>query len=87
MAELGIDYSVRLSSFVELDTYVRKYWGLGQALRSDLPTTVNNASTLQVIFTADGTGWSVGIALRLRPTARSEIKLPAHQRSSRLRLA
>lgn len=64
LAELGIDYSVRLSSFVELGTYVRKYWGLGQALRSDLTYTVNNTSAQQAVFTADGTGWNFGIALR-----------------------
>lgn len=74
LAELGIDYSVRLSSFVELGTYVRKYWGLGQALRSDLTYTVNNASAQQAIFTADGTGWSVGVALRYIYGRQHEVK-------------
>ncbi len=50
LAELEIDYSVRISSFVELGTYVRKYWGLEQALRSDLTYTVNRASAQQAIL-------------------------------------
>ena len=74
LAELGIDYSVRLSSFVELGTYIRNYWGLGQALRSDLMYTVNHASAQQATITADGTGWSFGIALRYVYGRQHEIK-------------
>ncbi|WP_420150160.1 hypothetical protein [Spirosoma sp.] len=64
LAEAGIDYAVRLSSFLELGTFVRKYWGFGDALRSEIIYTVNNASEQQSFITANGTGWSFGIALR-----------------------
>jgi hypothetical protein len=64
LAEAGIDYAVRLSTSVELGIYIRKYWGLGNALRSNLDYTINNASQQQSSVVADGTGWSFGVALR-----------------------
>lgn len=64
LAEAGIDYTVRLSSFLELGIYLRKYWGLGDALRSDLTYTINNTSTQQAAITSDGTGWGLGMSLR-----------------------
>lgn len=74
LAELGVDYSVRLSSFLELGCYVRKYWGLSDALRSDLLYTVNNKSDQQAVVTANGTGWGVGIALRYIYGRQHEVK-------------
>ena len=64
LAELGIDYAARLTSFLELGVYVRKYWGLSNALRSDIIYTVNNASEQRSSITSDGKGWGFGIALR-----------------------
>ncbi|MFD2571208.1 hypothetical protein ACFSUS_11235 [Spirosoma soli] len=64
LAELGLDYTTRLSSYLELGFYARKYWGLGNALQSELTYTVNNRSQQQAIMTADGTGWGFGLALR-----------------------
>lgn len=63
LAELGLDYAVRLSTSIELGLYVRKYWGLGDALRSTIDYTVNNASQQQSAIVANGTGWSFGVAL------------------------
>ncbi|UHG89520.1 hypothetical protein [Spirosoma oryzicola] len=64
IAELGLDYAARLSPSLELGGYVRKYWGLGNALKSDLTYTVNNRSTEHATITADGSGWGFGITLR-----------------------
>jgi hypothetical protein len=64
IAELGLEYTTRLSSSLEMSFYARKYWGLGQALQSDLVYTINNTAKQQATITADGTGWGIGIALR-----------------------
>ncbi|WP_246202188.1 hypothetical protein [Spirosoma agri] len=64
IAELGIDYATRLSSWLELGFYVRKYWGLGNALKSNLDYTVNRGSQQQATIVANGSGWGVGVSLR-----------------------
>ncbi|MBD2752770.1 hypothetical protein [Spirosoma validum] len=64
LAEVGVEYAVRLSSFLELGAYARTYWGLGTALRSELTYTINSTSETKATMTADGTGWGFGIALR-----------------------
>jgi hypothetical protein len=74
LAELGVDYSARLSPFLELGAYVRKYWGLSNALRSDLVYTINNKSEQQGVVTANGTGWGFGIALRYIYGRQHEVK-------------
>ncbi|WP_338876514.1 hypothetical protein WBJ53_12780 [Spirosoma sp. SC4-14] len=75
-AELGVDYATRLSSTLELGFYVRKYWGLGNALRSDLTYTVNTTSQQQSAITANGTGWGFGISLRYIYGKQYEVKSP-----------
>ena len=74
LAEAGVDYAVRLSPFLELGCYVRKYWGLGSALRSDLVYTVNNTSEQNASITADGSGWGLGLALRYIYGRQHEVK-------------
>lgn len=74
IAELGIDYSIRLSAALELGFYARKYWGLGQALQADLVYTINNSSTQQATITANGAGWGFGIALRYVYGKQQELK-------------
>ncbi|MFD2936507.1 hypothetical protein [Spirosoma flavum] len=76
VAELGIDYTTRLSPTIELGFYARKYWGLGNALRSDLVYTVNNSAKQQATITADGTGWGFGLALRYIYGRQQEMKKP-----------
>ena len=76
IAELGLDYTTRLASRVEMGFYVRKYWGLGNALQSDLVYTVNNGSKAQATITADGTGWGFGISLRYLYGRQYEVKNP-----------
>lgn len=74
LAELGVDYAVRVSPFIELGFYARKYWGLGTALRSDLIYTVNNISETKSSITADGTGWGFGLAVRYLYGRQHELK-------------
>ncbi len=76
IAELGIDYAARLSPYLELGFYVRKYWGLGNALRSDLVYTVNNRAQQQATIRADGSGWGLGLSLRYIYGKQHEMKKP-----------
>lgn len=76
IAELGLDYTTRLSSNFEMGFYIRKYWGLGNALQSELVYTTNNTATQRATITADGTGWGFGIALRYIYGRQYEIKKP-----------
>ncbi|SOD82884.1 hypothetical protein [Spirosoma fluviale] len=64
LAELGVEYAARLSPQLELGFYMRKYWGLGNALRSDLAYTVNKTSLQTATVVANGTGWGFGASLR-----------------------
>jgi hypothetical protein len=74
IAELGIDYATRLSTRFELGFYARKYWGLGDALKSDLLYTVNNGSQQQATITSNGSGWGLGLALRYIYGRQYEVK-------------
>lgn len=74
LAELGIEYATRLSSSLELGFSLRKYWGLGNVLRSDLTYTVNSASETKSTLTTDGSGWGVNIALRYIYARQHELK-------------
>ena len=76
VAELGVDYSARLSSSLELGFYARKYWGLGEAIRSDIVYTINSATQPQSSIKANGTGWGFGIALRYIYGRQQEVKKP-----------
>ncbi|WP_020605435.1 hypothetical protein [Spirosoma spitsbergense] len=74
LAELGIEYATRLSSSLELAFSLRKYWGMGNALRSDMVYTVNGASETKSTLTANGSGWGLGIGLRYIYARQHELK-------------
>lgn len=79
LAEAGLEYTARLSPFLELGAYVRKYWGLGNALRSDVTYMLNHTAEQQATFMSNGTGWGFGIALRYIYGRQHEVKTPASQ--------
>ena len=64
LAELGLEYAVRLSSRVDLGMYVRKYWGLGSSITTDLTYSVNGQTPQPAVLLGRGTGASFGVALR-----------------------
>ncbi|GAB2536594.1 hypothetical protein GCM10027085_29060 [Spirosoma aerophilum] len=74
LAELGIDYTTRLSSQLEMGFFLRKYWGLGRALQSELLYSVNNTSQQKATITADGSGWGLGLSLRYIYGRQYEVK-------------
>ncbi len=77
LAEAGFDYTTRISSFLELGLYLRKYWGLGNALRSDLTYKVNSGAGQPASVTSNGTGWGFGLALRYIYGRQHEVKKTA----------
>ena len=79
VAEAGVDYTARISSLFEMGFYVRKYWGLSSALRSDLTYRVNRATETTSSITANGTGWSAGISLRYVYSRKREVREPVLQ--------
>ncbi|GAB3940238.1 hypothetical protein GCM10028805_01690 [Spirosoma harenae] len=74
LAEAGVDYTARLSPSFELGGYVRKFWGFGEAIRSDITYTVNKKTEQIASVTANGTGWSFGITLRYIYGKQHELK-------------
>ncbi len=64
MAELGAEYNVRLSNSVDLGFSVRKFWGLGSSIVTNVNYSVNRALVQQAQLQGTGTGMSYGVALR-----------------------
>jgi len=64
MAEVGAEYNVRLSNHVDFGLSVRKFWGLGNSLTTDVTYTVNHSALQQAQLQANGTGMSYGVSLR-----------------------
>ncbi|GAB2560059.1 hypothetical protein [Spirosoma aerophilum] len=78
LAELGAEYNVRLSNSIDLGFSVRKFWGLGNALTTNVTYAVNypntpngniadvgsRTSVQNAQLLGDGTGMSYGFTLR-----------------------
>lgn len=64
LLEVGIEYNVRLSNRFDLGFYGRKLWGFRPSIYTDLTYSENNVQTETSKLTANGTGWSFGLALR-----------------------
>ena len=64
LAELGLEYNVRLSSRVDLGIYARKYWGLGSSITTDLTYSVNGQLPQTATLQGRGSGASFGVSLR-----------------------
>ncbi len=64
MLEVGAEYNVRLTDYLDLGLTVRKYWGLGNSLSTDLAYTVNHGLPQHAQLTGSGSGMSYGLTLR-----------------------
>ena len=64
IAELGAEYNVRLSNAIDLGLSVRKFWGLSNALTTDVTYSINRSSVQQAQLQGAGTGMSYGLTLR-----------------------
>jgi len=69
LAELGLEYSFRLSDWVELGLFGRQNWGLGKALTSTMVYSDKTQAQVATIH-ANGQGTSVGMAIRYTYTAK-----------------
>lgn len=64
LAELGVEYNVRLSNALDLGISARKFWGLTNAITTDVTYTANRAGKQQAQLQGAGSGMSYGISLR-----------------------
>lgn len=64
MAEVGAEYNIRLSNSVDLGFSIRKYWGLGNAVTTNVEYQVNSQPAQRAQLQGTGTGMSYGFTLR-----------------------
>ncbi|MCX6217393.1 hypothetical protein [Spirosoma sp.] len=64
LAEVGAEYNVRLSKVVDLGFSVRRFWGIGNALTTDVTYSINRMAVQQAQLSGSGTGMSYGMTLR-----------------------
>lgn len=64
LAEVGVEYNVRLSSALDLGITARKLWGLGNAITTDVTYTANRMASQQAQLRGTGSGMSFGVSLR-----------------------
>ncbi|AKD56513.1 hypothetical protein [Spirosoma radiotolerans] len=86
LAELGAEYNIRLSNAIDLGFSVRKFWGLSNALTTDVTYAVNypatqsgepnagsRTSVQKAQLLGDGSGMSYGVTLRYTFATRRQL--------------
>ncbi|QKZ12941.1 hypothetical protein [Spirosoma sp. KUDC1026] len=71
--ELGIDYAAPIGKRLMLDVFVRRYWGIGQALESTMVYQSSRGNSQTAAVTANGEGWSLGFGLYYRYATRHQL--------------
>lgn len=88
LAEVGAEYNVRLSSAVDLGFSVRKFFGLGNSITTDVSYVVKQGPVQQARLQGDGTGMSYGTTLRYTFSTRrkmtSVLDVQGRKRSTKL---
>lgn len=74
LLELGLEYNVRLSGRWDMGMVVRRNWGVGNSLATDLTYRINNQPYQTASLRANGNGTTVGLAIRYTYSARYNIK-------------
>lgn len=64
LAELGAEYNIRLSNRIDLGVSARKFWGMSNALTTDVTYAVNQAVGQRAQLQGTGSGMSYGLTLR-----------------------
>lgn len=64
LAEVGAEYTVRLSPVLDLGFSVRKFFGLSNSITTDVAYVVNQTPIQQAQLQGSGTGMSYGTTLR-----------------------
>lgn len=62
--EAGVEYNVRLTDRIDMGFSVRKLWGLGNSLTSNVSYVVNGREAQQAQFQGMGSGVSYGVTFR-----------------------
>jgi hypothetical protein len=64
MAELGVEYNVRLNNQFDMGFSVRKLWGLGSSIKTDVTYNINGREAHHAQFDGTGSGMTYGLTLR-----------------------
>ncbi|QJW90950.1 hypothetical protein HNV11_16985 [Spirosoma taeanense] len=64
LAEVGAEYNVRLSDKFDMGFAVRKYWGLGSSLTTDVTYKASGRDPQYAQLQGTGSGMSYGVTLR-----------------------
>jgi hypothetical protein len=64
LAEASAEYVVKVAKSVDLAFFVRKQWGFGNSVTTNLEYSVNQVKTATASITGDGSGWNFGMSLR-----------------------
>lgn len=78
LLELGLEYRVRLSKQIDVGTFARHNWGLGDALTTAISYQINDQFAGQTTLRAKGNGASYGLTMRYiiqRPTVSTKSSL------------
>lgn len=85
LAELGIEYNVRLSNAFDLGMSVRKLWGLTNAVTTNVTYTALREAPQMATLQGTGSGMSYGVTLRYSfATQRNQARVMNVQGKSRL---
>lgn len=73
LIETGLEYNMRLSNRFDMGFSVRKFWGLGSSITTDLSYIVNGRETQQAQLRGIGSGMSMGVTLRYTLAMRQKL--------------
>jgi hypothetical protein len=74
LLEASAEYTVRMGGRSDVSFFVRKNWGLGSSLTTNLTYQVNNSEPQQAWLRGTGTGWSFGVAFRYTYSRRYDLQ-------------
>ena len=85
LAELGVEYNVRLCNTLDFGVSVRKLWGLSDVVTTDVTYAGSRNSSQQTQLQGRGTGMNYGVTLRYSfATRRNQTNVLNVQGNSRL---
>jgi len=64
LVEASAEYVLKVAKGVDLSFFVRKQWGLGTSVTTNLDYYVNQKKTQTALIKGDGSGWNFGLSLR-----------------------
>lgn len=78
LIEASAEYTVRMGGRSNVSFFVRKNWGLGSSLTTNLTYQVNSNEPQRAWLRGTGTGWSLGISFRYSYSRRYDMR-PMHR--------